>query len=351
MSRANDWGAVYFLFPPYFKIMRLVIVIFCVFLVSGNLYAQGCCSGGSGSPIAGGASQGVLQERQFEIAPNYQYLSSNKFKVKDKDTIPLFDNLSSNYLYLRLAYGVTDKLTMSVESGYFLNKTQVEFQKTDTIKSSGIGDLILFPRYSVYIQNTEKSRTEITVGLGYKIPLGKYNDSTVVFINPTTGKKYYTTAPPTIQPTNGSQDFIFYGFAFKGYPFHQFRVFTNVLYIKKGWNPLGQKFGNYSSVGFFISKTFFEKLGLTLQVRGEHIGKMKYDKNIDMLALYNIDVNSTGSRKIFFAPQLSYTHNDFTIYMLSEIPLYQYVYGTQVVSQKQLTLGFSYRFYTVKSNV
>ncbi|MCW3076553.1 MAG: hypothetical protein JWO32_1162 [Bacteroidetes bacterium] len=313
--------------------------------------SQGCCSGGSGSPIAGGASQGVLQEHQVELAANYQYLKSNKFRVGDSDTASLFDNLCSNYLYMRLAYGVTERLTMSVESGYFINKTQIGLKKADTVFSSGIGDLILFPRYSLYTRNTEKSRTEITLGLGYKIPLGKYNDSTIVFRDPKSNKKYYTTSPPTIQPTNGAQDVIFYGFTYKGFPNKKFRVFSNFIYIKKGWNPLGQKFGDYASIGLFAGKTLFKKLGVTFQIKGEWVNKMKWDHNVDMLALYNVDVNSTGSRKIFFAPQLSFSHKTLTVYALSEIPLYQYVNGTQVASQFQLTAGVSYRFFVKREMI
>lgn len=326
--------------------LSILFVFFSAFIT--KIYAQGCCSGGSGSPIAGGTSQGVLQERQIEVAANYQYLSSNKFKVGDRDTVSLFDNLYSNYLYMRLAYGLTDKLSMSVESGYFINKTQIGLKKIDTIQSSGIADLILFPRYSVYTRNTEKTKTEITLGLGYKIPLGKYNDSTVVFTDPKSGKRYYTTSPPTVQPTNGSQDFIFYGFLYKGYTDTRFRVFLNLIYIKKGWNPLGQKFGDYASVGLFASKTFLKKLITTIQVKGEWVNKMKWDHNIDMLALYNIDVKSTGSRKIFLVPQFSFSHKNFTIYALAEIPLYQYVNGTQVVSKNQFTSGLSYRFFVKK---
>ncbi len=324
--------------------MRFPILILSVLATSNQIRAQGCCSGGSGSPIAGGASQGVLLEKQVEVSSNYQYISSNKFQVRDRDTTSLFDNLYSNYLYMRFAYGLTDKLTMSIESGYFFNKTQIGLKKFDTLTSSGIGDLILFPRYSVYTKNTEKTRTEITLGLGYKIPLGKYNDSTVIFRDQA-GKKYYTTSPPTIQPTNGAQDFIFYGFLFRGYPEKNFRVFANMLYLKKGWNGLGQRFGDYASIGLFAGKTFFKKIGVTLQVRGEWVNKMKYDKNIDMLATYNVDVKSTGGRKVFFVPQLSFTHKMITIYALSEIPLYQYVNGTQVVSQYQFTTGISYRFF------
>jgi hypothetical protein len=331
--------------------MRYITLILPLLLLTGKLYSQGCCSGGSGSPIAGGYSQGVLQDRQVEIATNYQYISTDKFKVGDKDTTPLFNNYNSNYLYFRLAYGITKDLTMSVESGYFINKTQTGLEHVDTVKSSGIGDLLLFPRYDILNHTTATKRTEITLGLGLKIPLGKYNDSTVVYTNPSTGKKYYTTSPPTIQPTNGSNDFIFYGFFFRGYPEKNFRIFANTLYIRKGWNPLGQKFGDYASLGLFASKTFFKKLGVTLQVRGEMIAKMKYDKNVDMLALYNINVTSTGGRKVFFIPQLSYCLNNFTVYALTEIPLYQYVYETQVASQYQATLGISYRFFAYKSDI
>ena len=106
--------------------MKSLFLSYFILFISIDIYSQGCCSGGSGSPIAGGASQGVLKQRQVEIAANYQYVGSNKFQVGDRDTVSLFDNLYSNYLYMRLAYGVTEKLTVSLESGYFINKTQIE---------------------------------------------------------------------------------------------------------------------------------------------------------------------------------------------------------------------------------
>jgi hypothetical protein len=331
--------------------MRLLAAFVLIISFSAEIRSQGCCSGGSGSPIAGGASQGVLQDRQMEIAANYQYVSTNRFYVKDRDTASLFDDLNSNYLYFRLAYGLTKNLTMSVESGYFINKSQIALEQKDTVSSSGIADLILFPRYDLYNRTTETRRTEVTVGLGLKIPLGMYDDSTVVYTNPVTGKKYYTTSPPTVQPTNGSNDFIFYGFLYRGYPEKDFRIFSNMLYIRKGWNPLGQKFGDYASVGLFAGQTFFKKLGVTFQIKGEWTAKMKYDKNVDMLALYNIDVLSTGSKKISLVPQLSFSHENFTIYALNEFPVYQYLNGTQVGSHYQATVGVTYRFYTYRSKL
>src|ERR1035437_9644603 len=288
--------------------MRLLLFSSLAFILfSKTIHAQGCCSGGSGSPIAGGTSQGVLSERQMELNAKFQTISTNKFFARDKDTTALFDKLTSNYLYFRIAYGVTKNLTMSVESGYFINKTQTGLHKKDTLASKGVGDLVLFPRYTIYSKNEETKRTEITLGLGFKIPLGKYNDSTVVYTDPTTGQKLYTTSPPSVQPTNGSHDFIFYGFFYRGYPEKNFRLFVNALYVKKGWNPLGEKFGDYASVGLFAGQTFFKKLGVTLQIKGEWLGKMKTARTPDeMLVSYNVDLLSTGGRKILICPQVSY---------------------------------------------
>lgn len=309
-------------------------------------YSQGCCSGGSGSPIAGGYSQGVLRGKQVELALNYRYSYSDKFLVGDKDTVPLFDNLSSQYLYFRAGYGISKNLTMEVSFGYFIDKRLVELEdrNSEDIASSGFGDLILFPRYDVYYKATATKKTEVTVGLGYKIPLGSNSDSTVVYENPTTGQKYYTMSPPTVQPSNGSQDVMLYVFGLRGYPMKNLNVFANALYIKKGWNSLGQKFGDYASVAVFASKTFFRKLGVTAQFRGEWIGKMKSADNVDQLVLYNLDPESTGSKTLFFIPQISYSMKQVTFYGLTEIPLYQYVNGNQVGADLSVTFGVSYRF-------
>lgn len=307
--------------------------------------AQGCCSGGSGSPIAGGYSQGVLRGKQVEFAANYRYTYSDKFLAGDKDTVPMFDNLSSKYMYFRAGYGVTKNLTMEVSFGYFFDKRIVESEErnAEDISNSGFGDLLIFPRYDVYYKATATKKVEVTVGLGMKIPLGSHTDSTVVYEDPNSGKKYYTMSPPTVQLSNGSQDLLFYVFGLRGFPLRNLNLFANALYIKKGYNSLGQNFGDYGSIGLFASKTFFRKLGVTLQLRGEFIGEMESARDVDQI-IYNVDPESTGSKTLFFIPQISYSIKQVTFYGLTEVPLYQYVNGTQVASGLSLTFGISYRF-------
>ncbi|MEI8279165.1 MAG: hypothetical protein WCG87_05330 [Bacteroidota bacterium] len=309
-----------------------------------NLSAQGCCSGGSCSPIAGGTSQGVLLKRQAEISTSFQYIYSNNFQSGTKKVRDYLDSYTSKYQYSRVAYGLTKRLTLSLEFGYYFDKTQIGLNNNNKVSSSGIGDMIIFPRFTVLKKETASTENEATLGLGYKIPLGKYLDSSVVFTDPNTLKNYYTPKPPSVMTTTGSQDIVFYGFGFRSYPSKNLRLFTSIIYVRKGWNPIGQRFGDYAGIGLFAGKTIYKKLGLILQLKGEWVDKMGYDKNIDMLAKYNFDVLSTGGKKVLFIPQLSYSYKTLSFYISSDIPLYQYVNGTAIASEYQFTTGLSYRF-------
>ncbi|MBT5090347.1 MAG: hypothetical protein HOM24_04620 [Flavobacteriales bacterium] len=325
--------------------MRLIVISILALIANSNIYAQGCCSGGAGSPIAGGAASGVLQENQMEISINHQFNTSSVFYTGSEKTEPLFDNLSSNYIFFRTDYGVSKKLTLSLASGYYLDKTKETKHLENIRTSSGYSDLMMFPRYSIYNKSANFKRTEIALGLGVKMPLGTHMDSTLYYSDEWIGDQYSINAP-LVQTTNGSNDFMFYSFIFREYQKRKLRLFISALHVKKSFNSLGIKFGNYSSLGLFASKTFFRKWGLTSQLKLEHVGKVQAAGNIDLLGNYSIDPISTGSNKAFFIPQISYSQNGLTFFATSEIPVYQYLHGTQVGSQNQFTIGINYRFLT-----
>ena len=329
--------------------MRLVLISLLTIVANSNIYAQGCCSGGAGSPIAGGAATGVLQENQMEISLNYQFNQSDQFYTGDVKSAPLFENLISDYLFFRTDYGVSKKLTLSVATGYYLKKSLIETHNVDTTSASGLSDLIILPRYSVYNKSANFKRTEIALGIGIKIPLGAPNDSSIS-IPRSSWNPYdiYQMNPPTVQTTSGSNDFMFYSFFYREYQKRKLRLFINTLYIKKSFNSLGIKFGDYTSVGFSASKKIFRKWGVTTQIKAERIAEIQAAENIDLLGFYFIEPISTGSKKWFFIPQLSYSQDGLTIFATSEIPLYQYLNGTQVGSKQQFTVGVNYRFLTKK---
>ncbi|HMR46108.1 MAG TPA: heavy metal-binding domain-containing protein [Bacteroidia bacterium] len=333
----------------------LVLLLICFF--DSDAFSQ-CCAGGSGSPIAGGTSQGVLQEKQVEISTNFQFISTNKFYKKSSvapDSVRTFDGFKSTYEYFRVAYGITKNLTFSVESGYYYQKKEIGLNndKATTYNAKGFGDLILFPRYDIINWTEEKHRTEVTIGLGFKIPLGSYNDSTGN-VEPFSGNTYYVTNPTSVQLSSGAHDIIFYTFLYRGFTEKNFRVFANALYIKKGYNPNGEKLGDFASVGIFAGKTFLKNIGVTLQARYEWMDRMKVNESIYLFGKpSNYFPEATGYKKVFISPQLSFTKGKFTIYGSYDIPVYQYLntseHYTQMGSQHQATIGITYRFLALNS--
>jgi hypothetical protein len=331
--------------------MRLIVLAIFSLLFQNFAFSQGCCSGGGSNPIAGGTATGVLQKYQMEVSLNYQNNTSNKFfeGTKEVSQEGVYDKLSSEYLFLRTDYGISKKLTLSLGTGYHLNKT-LSYKDQDTSAStSGFGDLIIFPRYDIYNETKGNIRSEITLGIGLKIPLGSHTDTMEI-------RSKWDLIPPTIQLSTGGTDLMFYSFFLREYKKQKFRLFANSLYIRKGYNSLDEKFGDYRSISLFASKTFFRKWGLTTQLKGESIGqlqinqakkeKFKLDENYFEKITWEEKREATGSEKLIFIPQLSYSQNGITIFATSEIPLYQYLNGNQIGSKQQFTVGVNYRFLT-----
>lgn len=329
----------------------VVLLIISVLFFVNHSFAQ-CCAGGSGNPVAGGTSQGVLSSGQAEVNTNFQFINTDKFYTHDSpDTNKYFDRFHSSYMYFRLGYGVTEKLTLSIETGYFFQKEEIGLHNdpSRTYNSSGFGDLIIFPRYGLINVKAKKINYEMTVGLGYKIPVGSYNDSTGS-VEPFSGQTFYVPNPQAVQLTSGAQDVILYLFNSIRFLRTDIRVFSSMIYIKKGWNPLGERLGDFASIGLFAGKTFFSNLGTTLQVRGEWTDEITLNENILLYAYPNYDVEATGYKKIFVSPQVSYSFGKFTAYGLIDLPVYQYVTKTQVGTKLQATVGLSFRFFAMKSN-
>ena len=328
--------------------MRFFISIIILTFSYSSSNAQGCCSGGAGNPIAGGASTGVLLKNQIEISINYQYNFSSNFYSGQIDTInpPSFDNLNSNYLFLRTDYGLNKKLTLSIASGYFINKSKVGDAIT-TKDVKGISDIIFFPRYNMYNKDLPFTRSEITIGVGMKIPIGSHTDSSQ------TTTETWDVNPPITQLSSGANDLILYSFFYREYKLRKFRVFANLLHINKGYNSLGQKIGDYTSYAVYFGKTFKNKITSTIQIKGEFIKKMDAGESQDPWENYLREEleESSGSEKVFIIPQISYSLKSLSIFATYELPIYQYLNGWQMGSENQFTVGLNYRFLTKKNEI
>ncbi len=300
-----------------------------------------CCAGGSGSPVAGGTSQGVLSLHQMELSSTMQYIDTHRFLDGSSRMQDFLDDYHSSYVYTRVAYGISEDFTMSAECGYWLNRTQIAIQHIDTVSGSGFADLVLFPRYTVY-RNTEGTTSdEVTVGLGLKIPMGSYQDSAKA-----PGTEFFVRKPLAVQMSSGSMDAIFYLFLFRAYNDWNLKLYANGLYIRKGWNGVGERMGDFASFSLFAAHPIVENLSAVLQFRGEWVDSMRINQTIMDYKNPGYVAEWTGYKKIFVSPQLNYTPiNGLNVSALVDIPVYQYVNGHQIASQLQASLGVSYRFF------
>jgi len=240
----------------------IYLMVLCICCSFQNSFSQ-CCSGAS--PIGGGLAQGVLQEKQIEISTNYQYLESRIALTGNTPApFPILEKAFASYMYYRLAYGVSKKLTISVESGYSLNRTE-RLIGGEEITVKGIGDLIILPKYDIFNGSTPVHQMEITVGLGSKIPLGEYNQRYVAYVNPSTQDTFFLKKSPGLQPSSGTKDLIFYAFFYRGYTKSQLRFYTTFTHILRGKNPDGVNYGNITSITTSASKSIFSSIRYTFR--------------------------------------------------------------------------------------
>lgn len=325
------------------------LIIFILLIFYNHEVVGQCCGVGGGSPVAGDASRGVLNAQQLELSSYIQLVDSEKFMNGTAADTGYLKGFSSNYIYTRLAFGLSERLTMAVEAGYWQKKSQIGRHERDSYESGGWGDLILFPRYNIIQAKGSNRFNELTLGIGFKLPLGSYNDS-IGQVEPFSGEIFYSSKPPAVQASSGANDLLFNLFWSRQTRIARIRLSSNAMYIHKGWNPLGEKMGNYTSLGIFAGRQMGERVHLALQLRGEWIGVMRVNPDIMMVAFPNYDPEATGSTKYFVSPQASiYVGAGFTTFVQAEIPVFQKVNKLQLASQQQLTFGIAYRMMTKRT--
>lgn len=340
------------------KQILIFISFLCFFLVPDLAISQ-CCSGGSGCTIAGNVSEGVLQHRQMELSSSFQFIHTDLFYKKDKQAAfseRTFDSFSSSYQYFKIGYGITPDFTISFETGYYLGKkeTGLDANSLTTYSSKGFGDILIFPKYNVFNRQIENHQDGMTLGLGYKLPLGAYNDSTGN-VEPFSGQIFYVTNPTSVQLSSGAQDVVFYTLLSRRYLREQLSFFVIAYYVLKGYNPNGEKLGNYASIGLFVSKNLLEKIGLGVQVRYEQVQRMKINESVFLFGRpSSYYPEATGYKKVFITPQITLTTGQFSVFASSDFPVYQYLntspYYTQAASDFQATFGVSYSFNLAGTN-
>jgi len=286
------------------------------------------------SPVGGTSNLMVQEKNTLHVISFYKFNYGNQYFEKDHHAdFDLIKAANYNYVGSILGYGITEKVTLESEFGYFINKTQIyDIEPSYTLRGYGFSNAIVSLKSGLYSNHVR--RVYFSASLGAKIPFStrpKVIDGVEL--------------PIELQPTIGAYGMVIQSFFIKENSGKGLRYFiTNRVEVNF---PNKQDYHQGTAVftSFFISKHIMSPKikgdwTLILQVRNEFRARDKRECCFR---------ESTGGTLFYISPQINYSIKElWNISTLFEIPCYQYFNGTQLGTCFGITCSVSRMINLVK---
>ena len=312
--------------------MRTIVFIVFLILVMNESYGQ-CCS--AGNPVGGTTNIGILDSGTVRVTTFYRNsYSEGYWEGKRKSNFNFVKNANFNFAGLVLSYGLTNKLTVDTEFGYYLNKSQT-YDVSPEFTNNGYGlSNAIFSLKDNIITKIEKP-FEWTVGLGVIIPFTKENQ---IVDN--------IELPRDVQPSTTSYGIVIQSFLYKGIPKNNVKLFLTNRFKSNTPDVKKFKYGNSLINSLFITKQIkTTKWTAIMQLRHEY--RSKDVKNViesKFLGLVTSGsvVDFSGGNLVFLAPQINYNiAQTWNISLLADFPVFRYYNGIQLGNKYSFALYLS----------
>lgn len=294
---------------------------FAFFLFFRATVFSQCCS--QGNPINGTTNVGTVDKGNLRVILAHRYnFGDTYFENHTKTDYRLAEESNYNYSSTIISYGLTQKLTLETELGYFINKTLAYkyFIKTN----KGFNNAVLSAKYALY-KNAE-SGIEITPALGFKAPFSFERQS-----------QDNVMLPFELQTST-----LAYGAVTQLFILKKFKEGKSslILFNRNELNTETQysyRYGNNYSFSLFFNSTLNKRLVLVAQTRAEY--KAPDIRNT------NEEVMNTGGYVVFVSPQISYEiAPKFYFYMFADMPVYRHFYGRQLSAKYGISVSLIKNF-------
>lgn len=279
------------------------------------------------NPVGGTINLLALPSKTLRVISFYRFNYGNRYFEESKPSdFNLIKSASYNYLGAILGYGITSRLTLENEMGYFINKTQhYDIESARKVRGYGFSNLIVSARYGIYTNN--QRRIYFSASAGLKIP-SSFNYQTADGVE----------LPEEVQSSLGSYGMVLQSFLVKEHPLRGLRFFLTNRFETNRDNQKEFKLGNSYYTSLYISKhLMFQWLKgdwtTILQIRNEIRAKN---------TRYNEPIEASGGIVFFLSPQINYTIKEtWNISLMGDLPVYQYLNGIQLGTRFGLTFGVS----------
>ena len=304
---------------------RGFLIAFLLLLLGSEFANAQCCS--AGNPFFYG-EQANMGHKELQLIGGYKYSVSDQYYHKDSQKeIEFIDKAYFNYLNFQAIYGLTQRISLQGDLGYFVNKTELYTPEDwETISGYGIGDAGLTFKYLVYKNFNRK--ISIIPSVGVKFPIGVFDQEVD-----------HVKLPITVQPSSGSFKYLLNLYVSKTTNNSQFNVggfasFEIPQLINS--DNFYYQYGNMLLVSILGSYYLSDKLTLGLEIRNEN--RAKASRENDQV------VESSGYIIVYAVPHISYAFAEkWFIAINSDIPVYKYYNGIQLANNFALSARLSYR--------
>jgi hypothetical protein len=305
------------------SIKKVVFGLSLFLLTTLNQSFSQCCS--TGSPVGASVYVGVLNENSLRTIAYYRHNSAHTY-YSGTEVNDVNDQLeSSNYNFMGFAfgYGITKRMTVETDLGYFFNKTQV-FKSIDfTEKGYGLSTGGLTLKYGALVKPMK--HFELTLGGGVRYPFSNKPQMTDG-----------VQLSRDVQPSTNAVALSGMIFINKGFPDLNLRVFSINRFDHNFEDKLNYKYGDMLMNSIFVSKQIVKYFMGILQFRSEVRWHDQDDKN---------KRTNTGNLLLWLSPQLNYAvSGKWNISLMCDIPVYKDYNGKQLTPAYSFAVGLTRDF-------
>lgn len=293
---------------------------------------QSQCCASSGNPIGGTVNIGLLDKHVFRMSTFYRISSSDKYLDGNKLYLGEIGSIKEavfNYVGILTGYGISDKMTVEMETGYFINKTHIFKFNDEKLTGYGLSDLVISVRPRIYYDANKQLK--ISCSLGTNIPFSRR-------LQQVNG----VTLPIDIQPSTGSFGVVFQSNIIKENSFRS-SSFLLVNRIEKYFEnkqdyTLGTAYSNslFFSKYFFIESQYLQGWTFVLQLKNQIRAKnLRTGQSID----------ASGNCSFFLIPQINLSlPGKWNISTLVDFPVYQYLNEIQLANKISFAISVNKDF-------
>lgn len=302
------------------KIWSWVVWVGGSFMVlAPTAQGQGCCS--VGTSALGGTERGSTAEGSVLIGGSYHFSTLEQgYNGTRRIDDPLQRTATVEVLGLELEYGLTERMTILAQIGYFGKSRSITIRGSAAdpperveFAGNGIGDAIVIVKYQL-LAPTINSPSELAIGGGAKLPIGRYRQEVG-------GARLSLD----LQAGTGATDLL--GWIHGGYAFLEsgFKAYGWVLHRYPGANFDNYRNGDETLMTLGVTKAVKDFLELGMAARAR-VAERDFSNGRFL--------QSTGGVQFFLVPHFSYLSPESVFRVFGQIPVHQNLYGIQ--------LGISY---------